>query len=297
LESEYQDFKDPRHRLADGTPKEWIYFLAFEIATTNSPLEDSEGFVEKIRHWLRAKPDSIPALLALDNALLGQCQQLQALATAQHALDDPEITKQFKARSDEIISSMQSFPKDRQEALFREPEISSVMVHSYILSSSAGYEHFKQVQNDVHNSDRFYAPYYCNALTWLSTRRKHHPELPRPEVWLTDQFRLDGLESVDEAKQKSEAYAQVVAFDNPEKVFLTPQLMDWSTLKIGLKNLVEDYGPNTDWPSRYLLTAYQERDKESTKEAYGLVAGNPSPDVMSSSTYQEIQKWIDDETP
>src|SRR5215831_14353845 len=70
LEGEYQDFKDPRQHLPDGTPKEWVYFWSFEVACTNTPIADSVDFMKKMHEWLSLKPASIPALLCLNQALL-----------------------------------------------------------------------------------------------------------------------------------------------------------------------------------------------------------------------------------
>jgi len=85
LESEYQDFRDEEHqRLPDGTPKSWIDFWAFELATTNSDLQDSADFVQKIRQWLAVKPYSVPALLALENSLLGECEHIRNQTIEQH---------------------------------------------------------------------------------------------------------------------------------------------------------------------------------------------------------------------
>lgn len=127
----------------------------------------------------------------------------------------------------------------------------------------------------------------------MANRRRHDPSLPRPEVFLTDRLKPSPLDSDEEAKRKSEAYDQVVAFTFPDKVKFAPTLMDWQTLKAGLKNLVQDYGPGTDWASRLLLRSFQEKDREATKEAFGIVGGNFSPEVISPVTYEQIAEWLE----
>jgi hypothetical protein len=129
-------------------------------------------------------------------------------------------------------------------------------------------------------------------VVWLTNRRKHDASLPRPEIWLTDRLKPTLLDSDDTVKRKTETYAQVISFTSPEKVKFDPSLVDWQTLKAGLKNLVQDYG-NSGWPSRYLLAAFQEKDREATKEAFVIVGGNYSREIIHPDTYREIAKWVE----
>jgi hypothetical protein len=61
--------------LADGTPKSWLFFAAFYAQTQSfvADLGEGDAFVQKLREWRAAKPDSVPAWLALCNALTGEC--------------------------------------------------------------------------------------------------------------------------------------------------------------------------------------------------------------------------------
>jgi hypothetical protein len=291
LESEYQDFRDQEHQIEpDGTPKSWVYFWAFESSTTISSLEDSGGLVDKIKQWLAAKPYSVPAMLAFENALLGECEYIRHEATAKHlGMNDPGVLQQLKERADQITGLMQSIPGDKLPELYAEPQTCATLVHLYTINT-AGYDRFKTVEDNLTALDRYYCPYYCQALPWLFRRRQEDASIPRPEVWLTDRFKLNGLDSVEDAKKKSETYAEVVAFTNPAKVKLAPGLMDWGTLKTGLKNLIVDY-PGTDWSSLYLLESFIERDKQACQEALGIVAGKPSPEVISPANYEQIINW------
>ena len=86
LESQYRDFKNPGQIQADGTPKSWIYFWTFSQATLGaSSLEEAEAITSKVREWRQVKPNSVPALLALCDSLLGECEKIrnQSIVKAQ----------------------------------------------------------------------------------------------------------------------------------------------------------------------------------------------------------------------
>ena len=71
LESQYRDFTDRVHQIQpDGTPKNWIYFWSFELCAAKAKsLEAAQVFTQKIRDWLGDKPNSVPATLAVENAV------------------------------------------------------------------------------------------------------------------------------------------------------------------------------------------------------------------------------------
>ena len=294
LESQYRDFKNPGQIQADGTPKSWVYFWTFSQATLGAAsLEEAGTITQKCREWRQAKPDSIPALLALSNCILGECEKIrnQFIDKRPDPQQDPETVQQLQARVDEIAADMKAVPYQDLPTLVSEPEYSSVTIHVHILTT-AGYDRFQTVDRDLQAADPYYVPFYSNALVFLTNRRKHDASLPRPEIWLGDRLRPTLLDSDDVVKRKTEAYARVIAFTSPDKVRFDPSLIDWPTLRAGLENLAQDYG-NSEWPSRYLLTAFQEKDKEATKEAFDTVAGNYSREIVHPDTYQEIAKWVE----
>ena len=129
-------------------------------------------------------------------------------------------------------------------------------------------------------------------MVFLANRRKHDAALPRPEIWLTDRLKPTLLDSDDTVKRKTEAYAQVISFTSHQKVNLDPSLIDWRTWKAGLQHLTEYYG-KSGWPSRYLLTAFLERDREAAREAFAIVDGSYSPEVISRETYEQIARWLE----
>ena len=295
LESQYRDFKNPGQIQADGTPKSWIYFWTFSQATLGaSSLEEAEAITSKVREWRQVKPNSVPALLALCDSLLGECEKIrnQSIVKAQDPSTDPETVGQLQSRVDEIATAMKAVPYEDLPALVSEPEYSAATVHLYALTTT-GYDRFQAVDRHLQqSSDPYYVPFYSNAVVWLTKRRKQDASLPRPEIWLTDRLKPTLLDSDDTVKRKTETYAQVISFTSPEKVRFDPSLVDWPTLKAGLQHLTEDYS-NSGWPSRYLLTAFQERDREAAREAFGIVGGSYSPEVISRETYEQIAKWLE----
>jgi hypothetical protein len=294
LESQYQDFKDQRQIQPDGTPRSWIYWWAFSQGTLGaSSLEDAEAITAKIREWRQVKLDSVPALLALCDAILGECEKIenQSIAKNLNPSAAPEIVQQLQTRVNEIAAAMKAVPYKDQPTLFAEPEYFAVTVHVYNLAS-VGYDRFQDVDEQLQAADPYYVPFYSQALVWLTNHRKHDMSLPRPEVWLNNRVKPSLMESDDVIKRKTETYAQVISFTSPDKVHLDVNLIDWPTLKTGLKNLVQDYR-NSGWPSRYLLTAFQEKDREAAKEAFGIVGGNFSPEVIQPDKYRQIAQWIE----
>jgi hypothetical protein len=71
-------------------------------------------------------------------------------------------------------------------------------------------------------------------------------------------------------------------FIPPQAAKINIELVDWPTLKAGLKNLIQDYGPNTNWPSRYLAAAVAMQDKQAAREALALINGNYSPEIITA---------------
>jgi hypothetical protein len=294
LESQYRDFKNPGQIQADGTPKSWIYFWTFSQATLGADsLEEAGAISQKCREWRQAKPNSIPALLALSNCILGECEKIrkQFIAKRTDQYLDPETFQQLQSRVGEIAADMKAIAYQDLPTLMSEPEYFSVTIHVYSMTT-ADYDRFQTVDHDIQAADPYYVPFYGNALVFLTNRRKQDVSLPRPEIWLTDRLKPTLLDSDDTVKRKTKTYAQVISFTSYEKVRFDPSLLDWQTLKAGLQHLTEDYS-KSGWPSRYLLTAFQERDREAAREAFGIVGGNYSPEVISSETYEQITKWLE----
>ena len=73
------------------------------------------------------------------------------------------------------------------------------------------------------------------------------------------------------------------------------KLLDWPTLKAGLEDLVKTCGAETDWPSRYLASAFSFQDKETAREALGVIAGNYSPEVFGKpEVFQDVSAWAEE---
>jgi hypothetical protein len=79
--------------------------------------------------------------------------------------------------------------------------------------------------------------------------------LPRPQVWLTDHFKPGPMDSPEEKVRKERTYAQIITFCPERPVQFDIKLLDWPTLKEGLKNLIQTCGANTNWSTRYLTDA------------------------------------------
>jgi hypothetical protein len=250
LESQYRDFKGQTQ--PDGTPKLWVYFTAFERAAQHDAfnLGQADLVFQKAAHWLETRPDSIPAILALDETLMGECKQIRDHIKAIHADPSaPENAQLIQARVDRIHQTMLNFPASAIAALQAEAQYYATAAELMILLQNP-FETIKQLDHDVQHYDPYYALFYINTVRWLFARPMHDPTLPRPEVWLTDHLKPTPLGSDEDRIRKSRTYAQAISFDLVGEDRLQPTLLDWPTLKAGLQDLVKTCGPNTDWPTR-----------------------------------------------
>jgi hypothetical protein len=96
LEAQYLQFTDREHQIQeDGTPKSWIFFLSFERAAANAKsIPEAKAITEKIIDWLDRNPRSVPATLALENALLGEADCIHRLVQEQHRnINDPFLNQ------------------------------------------------------------------------------------------------------------------------------------------------------------------------------------------------------------
>jgi len=297
LESQYRDFADRVHQIQpDGTPKNWIYFWSFELgAAKTKSLEAAQVFTQKIRDWLGGRPNSVPATLALENALLGECDCLHTLAEAQHLdMKDPELNQQVQARVDEITSRMKAVPVEELPKLMSEPQYYAVVMHLYILEG-VDYDRVQALMHAAQDCDPYYVPFYTLAISFLSNRRVHDSSLPRPEIWLTDLFKPTPLDSDEEVRRKTETYARTISALAPEVTHLDIGLIDWPLLKTGLKDLVQDYGPETNWATRLLSDSWATKDKEAAREALSEIQGSYSPEIIiHPDAFQAIAKWAEE---
>jgi hypothetical protein len=292
LESQYRDFKDQTQ--PDGTPREWIFFSAFERATQHDTfnLEQADLVVQKAAQWLETRPDSIPAVLALDETLIGECKQIRDHNKAIHTdPSTPESAQLLQPRVDRINQVMLNFPGRAVAALQAEPQYYATVAELMILLQNP-FETIKQLDHDLQHYDPCYALFYINTVRWLFARRAHDPTLPRPEVWLTDHFKTTPLDSDEDRIRKCRTYTQALSFDLAKEDQLQLALLDWPTLKTGLQDLIKTYGPNTDWPTRYLAYAWTFKDKEAIK----IIDGNYSPEIITEATaFQDLNKWAEED--
>jgi hypothetical protein len=86
------------------------------------------------------------------------------------------------------------------------------------------------------------------------------------------------LDSEEEKNCKVKTYAQTISF-TPAR--LNANLFDWPTFKIGLQVLIRVYGPDTDWPTRYLAATYNFQDKAAAQEALQIIRGNYSTEIIT----------------
>jgi hypothetical protein len=294
LEEQYKRFAAGELQ-PNGTPKSVIYFWAFERASSEQEtLEKSEAIVGKIKDWLVQFPDSVAATLAYDKSLLGECD-LIAKEVNKRGLPaaDPKSLEGLGKRGDEITRFMGSRPPEVMERLVSEPQLYVVTMYSFSLVGG-NYAKFEALTADLQTADPYYSPFYSQAIIWLAKRRLEGVVVPRPEVWLMDQLKPTALDSEQDVKRRSETYAAVISEINPATYKIDVGLVDWQFLKTGLENLIKDFGPNTDWPTRLLVDARVAGDKETAREALKFIQGNYSPEiVVDPDVFQDLTKWAE----
>jgi hypothetical protein len=289
LENQYQDFQG--QTLGDGTSKFWVYFDAFFTKTSFAgSLQEATSFTKKARQWLRERPDSVPAVLALLECLLGECQYLRKSFLLGTAPKNPE---QIETRGAEIDSLLRTFPA--QDALVASPQYYSTTVQFFPLMA-ADYKIFQGLEHDLMHIDPYFAPFYIGSISWLKSKRQKDTSFPRAEIWLLDHLKPTALDSDEEKAKKCRTYAQVLAFDMDKDQPLDGTLLDWPTLKAGLQSFIQIYGSETDWPSRLLAYSWQFKDKEAAKEALSIIQGNYSGEIFTDPTaFQQLGQWVESE--
>jgi hypothetical protein len=106
------------------------------------------------------------------------------------------------------------------------------------------------------------------------------------------------LDTEPESKRKSKAYAMAISLLDPAVTPLDINLVEWPLLKAGLKSLIEDFGPETNWPTRLLVNAYAAKDREAAKEALKIINGNYSPEILvHPEQFQDLAKWAEEDPP
>jgi hypothetical protein len=298
LESQYRDFKTQTQ--PDGTPKVWVYFWAFDhrkyLYGSNAE-EKGKLLTQKAQEWLKEKPDSVPALLVLWSSLFGECTDI--LRDKWEAADlgsrDPKAVTEIQARIDEFRSSHERFPVQAIAVLEAEPQyyVANVQFFSFL---RVKYELFEHLDHDLEHYDPYYSPFYLYGCLWLANRRVKDPGLPRPEVWLTDHFEPTALDSEEDRIRKCRAYAQTITSNVETGFQFRNELLDWPTLKTGLQDLVRIYGPETNWPTLYLVYAYAHKDKEAAREALSVIRGNYATEIVTNPlVFQDISKWAEED--
>jgi hypothetical protein len=192
------------------------------------------------------KPNSVPALLALCNALIGECEQIWDRSRTEK-LDpkDPENLNQIQTRADEFSRETEQFPKEAADALRAEPYYYAISLR-FLATIGAPFDVLQKVDRDIEHYDPYYVPFCLQYALWLFSHRQSDPSLPRPEVWLTDRFKLNVLDTEELKRRKCRAYAQIIGFNGGKSAEFKADLLDWPTLKAGLVDLVHSYGPDTD---------------------------------------------------
>jgi hypothetical protein len=295
LESQYRGFQ--KETQPDGTPKIWVYFDSFfQESSTETEFEEATAFTQKLRKWLNERPNSVPALLALVEALLGECQCMRRGCSClrEAHFDQPARIEQVQESADEMLSRIRTFPDS--DSLLSEPQyyVTSVQMFPF---GDTGYDQFLLLEDDLEQIDEYYLPFYARAIDWIAFERHKDPSVPRPEIWLADHLKPTFLDSDKVRIKKCSTYAQVVSFAGRMATILDLKLLDWPTLRSGLQSLIEVYGPNTDWPSRYLVYAYRFGDREAAWDALKIIRGNYSPEIFTDPTaYQELEKWAKGES-
>lgn len=103
------------------------------------------------------------------------------------------------------------------------------------------------------------------------------------------------MDSEEEKNCKVKTYAQTISFTPASTANLNANLFDWPTFKTGLQVLIRDYGPDTDWPTRYLAAAYNFQDKAAAQEALQIIRGNYSTEIITEPrAFAEITKWAEE---
>lgn len=293
LESQYRVFHHPEAEMADGTPKIWLYFAAFhdKNRTLTANLEEAGAFTQKTRDWLALRPNSVPAFLAFCNALVGECDQiLDRSRNGKPGTNGPDSYKQVQTRVEEFNREFEAFPNEAA-TLWAEPQYYVVRIQ-FLSQIGAPFDALEKFDYDITQVDPYYAPFYTSYVLWLFSHRQNDPSLPRPEVWLTNRFKVDILDTQSIKNRKCRAYAQIIAFHGTKNAEFKPDLLDWPTLKTGLQDLVYSYGSQTDWPTRYLATAFAFENRESVKEALALIQGNYSPEIIPDpQAFQYMSSW------
>jgi hypothetical protein len=295
LESQYQDFKTQTQ--PDGTPKVWVYFWAFDhrnyLYGSNAE-EKGKLLTQKAREWLKEKPDSVPALLVLWSSLFGECKEILDKRKAGH-LEDPQAVTEIQARIDEFRSSHERFAVQGIAVLEAEPQYDVANIQFFFFLP-VEYELFKALNRDLEHYDPYYSPFYLYGCLWLADRRVKDPSLPRPEVWLTDHFKPTALDSEADRIRKCRAYAQTITSNVETGFKFRNELLNWPTLKTGFQDLVRTYGPETNWPTLYLVYAYADKDKEAAREALSVIRGNYATEIITDPlAFQEISKWAEED--
>ena len=79
----------------------------------------------------------------------------------------------------------------------------------------------------------------------------------------------------------------MISFAGGKEAVLDNKLLDWPTLKASLQSFIKVCGADTDWPSRYLVYAYQFGDREAARDALEVIQGNYFPEIFGT---QQITK-------
>ena len=296
LESQYSELKNEKAVIEDGTPKIWLYFESYYENNRNltANIQEAQEFTKRLRAWHTLWPDSIAAILALCNALVGESDRIWDVARKENRdPKDAESRGEVKSRLLEFNSTLEELPRQVGDQLRAEAAFYAVKI-KMLAAISAPFDAVQEIQREIEQVDTYYVPFYLTYSSWLLGNRQNDRSLPRPEVWLTNRFKTDILDTEEIKRRKCRAYAQIIAFHGNGTSEFKADLLDWSTLESGLRDLVHSYGSQTDWPSRYLVTAFAFHDKDATREALAIVNGNYSTDIIKVPTaFQAISKWAE----
>lgn len=296
LESQYSEFKNEKAVIADGTPKIWLYFESYYENNRNptANIKRAQEFTKRLRAWHTLWRDSIAAILALCNALVGESDRIWDVAEKENRdPKDPESRSEVKSRLLEFNSTLEGLPSEVGDHLRTEAALYAVKM-KMLAAISAPFDAVQEIQRETEQVDPYYVPFYLAYASWLLSNRQNDRSLPRPEVWLTDRFKADILDTEEIKRRKCRAYAQIIAFHGDGTSEFKADLLDWPTLEAGLQDLVHSYGSHTDWPSRYLVTAFAFHDKNAAREALAIINGNYSTDVIKLPTaFQAISHWAE----
>ena len=295
LETQYQQFKMPGELLPDGIEKLWIYFAAFygrfqSIRTE----EEGDAFVQSVRAWFTERPGSVAALLCLENALVGQLDWFWGrLREEKGGPGSAETVAKMDAIGEEYRRNFRDFPEAARAKVLAEPYYYTVALQ-FMGSANAPGAMVEELARDAEHVDPFQVAFCGSYVVWLFKHREKDLSLPRPEVWLTDRFKITSLDSENLQARKARAYAETVAFHGGEGFGFDAALLDWPTLKMGLEGLVKEFGAETDWPSRYLSLAFFFKDQTAARDALAVIGGNYSPEVIGRpDAFQEMSAWAE----